>query len=204
MPSPSASQVDELLDSIPKLITDQDNNILMAPFTIQEIRKVVFSFSPDKAPGPDGFTTLFYQSYWNIIGWDLLVVVEESRRSKNMLKYFNTTNISIIPKIKDPQTFADFRPISLCNLSYKIITKAIYLQIQQLIPCIISPEQGGFVPGRETMEGALVAHEVLHSINSSSSSNFVIKLDMMKAYDRVFQKIGANGLRHVFQELGFH
>ena len=86
-----------------------------------------------------------------------------------MLKYFNITNISIIPKIKDPQKFSDFRPISLCNLSYNIITKAIYMRIQHLIPRIISPEQGGFVPGRETMEGALVAHEVLHSINASNS-----------------------------------
>ena len=67
------------------------------------------------------------------------------------------------------------------------------------------------------MEGALVDHEVLHSINSSNSSNFVIKLDMMKAYDRVcwkfffkylikwvFPKTSANGLRHAFRELGFH
>ena len=159
--------------------------MLMAPFTIQEIRKVVFSFPPDKALGLDGFIALFYQSCWNIIGWDLLAAVEESRRSKTMLKYFNTTNISIIPKLRDPQTFVDFRPISLCNLSYKIITKSIYLRIWHIIPHIISLEQGGFLPGWETVEGALVAHEVLHSINSKKASNFVIKLDMMKAYDRV-------------------
>ena len=116
-----------------------------------------------------------------------------------MIKYFNTTNISIIPKIKDPQTFADFRPISLCNLSYKIITKAIYLQMQHLIPHIIAPEQGVFVPGRETMEGAIVVHEVLHSINSNHSSNFVIKLDMMKAYDRVCWKF----LLQVLSKMGF-
>ena len=102
-----------------------------------------------------------------------------------MLKYFNSTNISIIPKTKEPKTFADFHPIFLCNLTYKIITKAIYLRLQKILPSIISPEQGGFVPGRETMEGAMVAHEVLHSINNNESSNFVIKLDSQKAYDRV-------------------
>ena len=116
-----------------------------------------------------------------------------------MLKYFNTTNITLIQKIKDPQTFVDFRPISLCNLSYKIITKAIYLRMQHLIPGIISPEQGGFVLKRETMEGALVAHEVLHSINSNQSSNFVIKLDMMKEYDRVCWKF----LFQVLSKMGF-
>ena len=84
--------------------------------------------------------------------------------------------------------FADFRPISLCNLPYKIISKAIYLRLQHLLPSIISSEQGGFVPGRETIDNALVAHEVLHSINSNQSANFIIKLDMMKAYDKVFWK----------------
>ena len=103
-----------------------------------------------------------------------------------MLNSFNSTNISIIPKTKEPKNFADFHPISLCNLTYKIITKAIYLHLQKNLPFIISPKQGGFVPSREIMEGAMVAHKVLHSINSNQSSNFVIKLDMQKAYDRVF------------------
>ena len=71
--------------------------------------------------------------------------------------------------------------------------------MQHLIPLIISPEQGGFVPGREIMEGAIVVHEVLHSINSNHSSNFVIKLDMMKAYDRVCWKF----LLQVLSKMGF-
>ena len=71
--------------------------------------------------------------------------------------------------------------------------------MQHLIPGIISPEQGGFVPGRETMEGAIVAHEVLHSINSNHSSNFAIKLDMMKAYDRFCRKF----LLQVLSKMGF-
>ena len=62
---------------------------------------------------------------------------------------------------------------------------SIVSQIQKLLPSIFSPEQGGLVPSRETMEGAMVAHEVLHSIKSNQSSNFVVKLDMQKAYDRV-------------------
>lgn len=102
-----------------------------------------------------------------------------------MLKYFNTTNITLIPKAKDPKTFSNFRPISLCNLKYKIITKAIYLRMQHLLPSIISTEQGGFFLGCETMEGALVDSEVLHSININQTPNFVIKSEMMKAYDKV-------------------
>ena len=88
--------------------------------------------------------------------------------------------------------------------------------MQHLIPCIISFEKGGFFLGRGTMEGVILAHEVLHSINSNHSLNFVKQLDIMKPYDRVvgnfffkffpkwvFQRIGANGLRHVFRVFGF-
>lgn len=73
----------------------------------------------------------------------------------------------------------------MCNTVYKIFTKAIYLRLQPLIPKIISLEQGGFVPKRETHEGAIVAHEVLHTITTSKLSSFIVKLDMMKAYDKV-------------------
>ena len=60
------------------------------------------------------------------------------------------------------------------------------MRLQQFIPYIISLDQGGFVIGRETTEGALVAHETLHFVNENCLSSFFIKLDMMKAYDQVF------------------
>jgi hypothetical protein len=88
---------------------------------------------------------------------DLLVVVEDSRRNKKMLKSFNTKNIAIIPKVQNPTSFIDFCPISLCNIVYKIISNVIYLRLQHIIPHIISQDQGEFVLGRETIEGALIS-----------------------------------------------
>lgn len=157
----------------------------MKPFTIEEVKKVVLSLVVDQAPSPDGFTTFFFQKCWDVLGSDHLTAIEESRKSKMVLKNFNVTNIVILPKVKEPKIFADFRPISLFNTIYKIITKAICLRLQHLIPKFISPKQGGFVPGKETVEGALIAHEVLHSINTSHLPSFIAKIDMMKAYDKV-------------------
>lgn len=107
-PTPLDSQVNELLEAIPTMVTPSVNSMLMAPFSIHEIHKVVFSFPPDKASGLYGFTTLFYQSCWDTIGWDLFVSIEESKENRCMLKYFNNTNIGLITKYMVLKTFVDF------------------------------------------------------------------------------------------------
>ena len=124
---------------------------------------MVKSFPPDKAPGPDGFTTLFFQKCWDVLGWELLLALEVSRKTGSMLKEFNATNVVIIPKIGDPQSFSDFRPISLCNTIYKIFTKAIYFNLKSFYQILFHQNRGDLCP-EETSEGAIVAHETLHFI----------------------------------------
>ena len=71
-------QLNSFLEAIPRIISDQDNDSLMKPFTLEEIQKIVQSLPPDKAPGLDGFTTLFFQKCWDVLGWDLLMALESS------------------------------------------------------------------------------------------------------------------------------
>ncbi|XP_059069421.1 uncharacterized protein LOC131859541 [Cryptomeria japonica] len=123
----------------------------MAPFALEELKEVVFSMHPEKALGSDGFTALFFQKCWDFIGSDVLLALEESRRNRMILKELNTTLIAIIPKVDNPSSFSKFRPIALSTL-YKIITKAISVRISRLLPQIVSMEQGGFAPSRETSE----------------------------------------------------
>lgn len=99
------------------------------------------------------------------MGRDLLLALEEGRRNRSILKELNTTMVALIPKKEVVNSFADFHPIALCNTFYKIFTKAISIRLSKILPKLISVEQGGFVPNRETPEGAIVAHEVLHSIS---------------------------------------
>ncbi|XP_059076663.1 uncharacterized protein LOC131875942 [Cryptomeria japonica] len=129
---------DNFASSIPKLIIDEDNAMLMAPFSIQEVKDVVFSMSPKKAPGPGGFTTLFFQKCWSFLGEDLRLVLEEARCNRTMLRELNSTLIALIPKCENPKSFVDFCPIVLCNILYKIITQAISLKLANLNPKIIS------------------------------------------------------------------
>lgn len=149
-----------------------------------------------------------FQRSLDFIGFDLILSMEESRKRRAMLSHFNDTNIFLIPKVQNPKSFVEFHPISLCNLIYKIFCKALYLRVQGLIPCVISPQQRGFLPRRETTDGAIIAQEVLHFIKKNYFPPCVIKLDMVKAYDKVnwsfltrlclnliFQGNGANGFQ---------
>jgi hypothetical protein len=100
---------------------------------------------------------------------------------------FNNTYICLIPKKKDPTHPSDYRPISLCNVLLKIITKTIANRIKLMLPDVISPNQSAFVPGRMITDNTLVAYEVFHFFNQSTSQKgyMGIKTDMAKAYDRV-------------------
>lgn len=78
--------VEELLEKIPMLLYQEENDQLLKPFTLEEIKKVVFSLSPDKAPGSDGITSLLFQKCWYFIGFDVLLALEESKKKGTMLK----------------------------------------------------------------------------------------------------------------------
>ena len=112
-------------------------------------------------------------------------IVEDSRSTKILLPAFNATFITLIPKCEGVDSLDKFRPISLCNVIYKITTKVIANRLKPLLPGLISPEQSGFVEGRQITDGIILVHELLHSIRSQKMPGMMIKLDMAKAYDKL-------------------
>ena len=100
-----------------------------------------------KAPGPDGFTSNFFHHLWGLIKGEVFEIIEESRDNKGVVKAFNATFLTLIPKEAGTDISDKFRPISLCNVIYKIISKVISNRQKPLLPSLICSEQSGFVEG---------------------------------------------------------
>ena len=122
---------------------------LDAPITEMEIKTAVFEAHPEKAPGPDGFTGLFYKLAWEIIKEDLTLAINQIFNLRNnSLPLLNTSNIVLLPKKDNSLTPADYQPISLMHSVAKIITKILANRLAPLLHQIVSPSQSAFIKGR--------------------------------------------------------
>jgi hypothetical protein len=155
---------------------------------------------PDKAPGPDGFSIHFYRLCWEIIKPDLLRMIHGFLRKEKIGGGINSTFLALIPKEANPGTFERYRPISLCNASYKIVAKLLANRIKPLLQKLISPAQGGFVKGRHILDNVIQVQEALHSSHSRKEQGMLIKLDMCNAFDRVNRSF----LYRVLSSFGFN
>ncbi|KAG7537667.1 Ribonuclease H domain [Arabidopsis suecica] len=199
-PRSSNHVVEEALE--PKVTLEMNSQLTVTP-TQLEIKEAVFSIHPDKAPGPDGFSSGFYQSFWDIIGEDVCMDIRSFLDSSFLSQRLNETHIRMIPKITGPRKVSDYRPIALCTVHYKIIAKILSKRLQPLLSNLISINQSAFVANRAITDNVLITHEVLHYLRTSEAKvrcSMAVKTDMSKAYDRIEWPF----LEAVLKRLGFN
>jgi hypothetical protein len=193
---------EEMLDLFPSVITDDDNNFLCSIPTEPEVISAFSSLGSTKAPVPDGFTALFYKKYWPSVRADVLACIGNFFINNHLLNEHNHTFIALVPKQTGSHTVHQFRPISLCNIVYKIISKVLANRFKTLLPKIISPFQSAFVPGRNIQDNSILAHELLHNFNNKKGKGglMFLKLDMEKAFDKMEWPF----ILSIMKKLGFH
>jgi exonuclease III len=185
--SQNTIDVTETTQIVQNRINIEQHDLLAASYTEMEVINAIKDMKSLAAPGPDGLPAKFYHTYWDIVGKDVIKSTLNVLNSNGDPSSFNSTNICLIPKTNNPTQPSDFRPISLCNVTLKIITKTMANRIKTILPDIISTNQSAFVPGRLITDNIIIAHEVFHYLaQTNSQTGFIgLKTDMAKAYDRL-------------------
>ena len=198
----SPTRIEETVAAVNHVVSDEINQQLLLPYTSEEVRVALFQMHPSKAPGSDGMSSFFFQKYWHIMGSSVSTAVLSVLNSGKLLRKINLTYIALIQKKKSPEKMSDYRPISLCNVIYKIISKVIANRLKTVLSLIISDSQSAFVPGRLITDNVAVAFEILHKMKAKrkgKQGEMAVKLDMSKAYDCVeWQFVEA-----IMRKLGF-
>ncbi|XP_021762917.1 uncharacterized protein LOC110727647 [Chenopodium quinoa] len=177
-----ATNIPELWDELDiPMLSSHHQQQLMAPFTAAEIKNAIFHIGNDKSPGPNGFTAAFFKSHWSIVGTQVTSTIQYFFARGYMLKDWNRTFLVLLAKVDHPDNPSQFRPIGLCNVLYKCISKCMTAQLRKILPLLNSESQSALT------DNSLIAHELLSYMNSSTSKicSAALKLDMNKAYDRV-------------------
>ena len=143
------------MSNIPCMVSEEENDELMKPFSEQEIIDVIWSMEPDKSPGHDGFSFHFYRVCWTVIRKYLLRMIKVFELKSKVGGCTNSTFLALIPKEANYSSFDRFRPISLCNASYKIFSKLLANRLKPLLGKLISPLQGVFVKGRHILKNVI-------------------------------------------------
>ena len=129
---------DDILSGIQPAISEEMNEVLTREFIADEIQHTLKQMAPTTALGPDGMSPIFYKTFWNIVGNDVTKTVLDALNSGYVHESLNATFIALIPKVKNPKKVSDFRPISLCNVVYKLISKVVVNRLKKILPNIVS------------------------------------------------------------------
>lgn len=132
------------------------NSELNKPYTLAEIHLALNQMGPLKSPGLNGFNVGFFQSYWHIVSHDVSETILKFLKDGKGINYIY---IVLIPKIKEPLTANDYRPINLCNVVYKLISKVLVNRLKKILPFIISENQSAFILNRLITDNVIIAYE---------------------------------------------
>ncbi len=175
----------ELLSNVQSKLSEIDQNMCDADFTLEECTNVVQHLKCGKSPGMDGITNAFYKEFWSLIGNDFMEVISEIVLKNELCSSQYTGLIRLLYKSGEREDIGNWRPITLLNSDYKILEKVLANRMQKVLPSIIKEEQKGFMKGRHIEEHVRLMDDVIDYCETHDVDGAILCIDQSKAFDRV-------------------
>ena len=182
-------------------LKDEEKVKLLDHITLEEVKKALFSMKGLKSPGPDGIQPIFLQRHWVSVQTSLLRFVKNAMLTTQVPMETLKANTVLIPKGTSPDSIMQFRPITLLNTTYKVLSKVLVNRMRSILQRVIGPYQNSFLAGRSTSDNILVVQELVHTMMNlkGRKGSMILKLDIHKAYDT----LNWDFLQSVLLEFGF-
>ncbi|XP_057958536.1 uncharacterized protein LOC131151298 [Malania oleifera] len=194
------TDVDPLVVAKGQILSDNHLVQMVRDIEDEDIKEALFSIVEDKSPGPDGFTSCFFKKAWGAIGKDFTHAVKEFFVKGRMLKQINHAINTLIAISNHASTVQDFRPISCCNVIYKVISKIMVSRIRPCLDYLVNPAQSAFIGQRSMIDNVYLVQELVRKYGRKwISPRCKLKVDLRKAYDTISWKF----LEGMLEKLNF-
>jgi len=151
--------------------------MLEEPVTSEEVKEALLSCDVSKAPGYDGFNINCLRHVWPVIGEEFSQYILQFFETGILSPNVNTTWVTMIPKKKTVVEVKDYRPISMVGSVYKVIAKILSKRLRKFLPILVGESQTAFLRGRQILDGALIANEVVNWLKKRKKPSALLKLD---------------------------
>ena len=181
----NTTEAESLLQSVDVQLSEDEKSFCEKEVTQEEIHKVIKLLKSNKSPGDDGIIAEFYQTYWYLIHDELTLVIKYALENGSLSNSQYNAIITLLYKKGNREEITNWRPISLLNNDYKIITKILAERLKLFLPKLIHTDQKGFVKSRNISEANRFIQDVIEYADQRNMPGSIIFIDYMKAFDRV-------------------
>ena len=188
----------QLLRGFSSSLSEADCTLCDGEFTLTKLAESLVGLSLNKSPGPDGFTVEFFSKIWHLLGPYFLQVARECLRDGVLPQSMKGSATRLIYKKRgDRRDLKNWRPISLVNVDYKILSKVLTTRLSRVLSSVVHPDQTCSVPGRSISSNVVMLRDILDYIERTDEAAILVSLDQEKAFDCVDRSFLSDLLCHL-------